>query len=172
MRKKVLAIILACVLLSVFSISAFAASKQIYIENTSAVSVKMTSSLYGLTSDGTYIRIGDAIIRTDYRSGYTPTFSTVDLQASLYRDYDASEEFPSVYSGTLVSSANTQDVAVGDYISTGNVVMSESIGAQNIGGAYNMVTPTDVYIYSTLGITLESNGSLAQDSNVSNTMGN
>ena len=172
MRKKIFAIVLACALLSVLSVSAFAASKQIYIENTSAISVKMTASLYGLTNDGTYIRIGDAIIRTDYRSGFTPTFSTVDLEATLYRDYDADEASPTVYSGTMVSSANSLDVAVGNYISTGNVVMNASIGAQNIGGSYNMMTPTDVFIYSTLGITLESDGSLAQDSDVTITMGN
>lgn len=165
MRKKILALVLACVMVSILSISASAASNQIYVENTSAVSIKMTSSLYALTNDGSYIRLGDAIVRSDYRSGYTSTYTAVDLSTTLYRDYDADADHVNVRNGVVVSSAKTDDVAIGDYISTGSVVMSANVGAQNIGGSYTMITADNLKIFATLGIILESDGSLTQDSN-------
>ena len=156
-------------MISILSISVSAASKQIYIENTSAVSIKMTSSLYASTTDGTYIRIGNSIVRSDYRPGYTSTYTDVDLSTTLYRDYDADADDVSVHNGFMVSAASTNDVAIGDPISTGNVVMNASIGAQNIGGSYTMRTSDNIYIFASLGIILESDGSLSQDSNATTT---
>lgn len=169
MRKKVLIFVLVCVMASLLSISAFAASNQIYIENTSAVSIKMTSSLYAYTSDGSYIRLGNAIVRSDYRPGYNSTYTAVDLITTLYRDYDADAQHVNVRNGVTVSSARTDDVAIGDYISTGDVTMSASVGAQNVGGSYSMITADNLTVYATLGIILESDGSLTQDSNATAT---
>ena len=171
MRKKFFSLILACVMVSLLSFSASAAptTNQIYIHNTSAVSIKMTSSLFAYTFDGTYIRLGDAIVRSDYRSGYTSTYTTVDLSATLYRDYDADADHSNVYTGVMVAAATTNDVAIGDYISTDTIRMSANVGAQNVGGSYSLVTADNLRIYATLGIVLEADGSLTQDSNVTNT---
>lgn len=164
--KKIALIVSICMIMSILAVSVYASdSNQIYIYNTSAESVKMTASLYGYTHDGSYIRIGDAILRTDYRSGYTPTFNTLDVIVFLYYNYEGPNAM-----GTPIDVSGNEEAEVGSVISTGQEVMNSTHNAQNIAGYYRMITPDGLTIISTLGIVLENDGTLVQDPVMTDTL--
>lgn len=171
MKKKIMAIIMAIIAISVFTVSSYAAdSDQIYIENNSAQVIKVTASLYGYTPNGSSITIGDAILRTDVRSGQNPTYTAVDLDVKLLKNYTTNESYVGVsriLTGTEVCGNTSADHPIGQYINAD----SNSVSGQNIGGYYHAETPNDgITITSTLGIVLNTDGTLSQDSLATSTM--
>lgn len=162
MKKSFLIFVSFCLILSTITSYVSASdSNQIYIENSEAGPVEMTASLYGYTSDGTYIRIGSAIVRSDYTMNYTPTYSVVDLRVRLYKNHSSPMEGGSY--GTMIASCNNNDVAVGESISTDDVIMNSSANAQNLYGIYSMETPDGLTVHARLSIFLESDGTLSED---------
>lgn len=164
MKKKIMAIVMAIISISMLAVSSYAAdSDQIYIENNSAQVIKMTASLYGYTSNGSSITLGSAILRTDVRSGQNPTYSAVSLDATLYKNYTETEYatgFSRLITGIVASGVSSESQPIGQHITTDSV----SINAENVGGHYRMETPSGLTVVATLGIILNDGGTLSQDS--------
>ena len=170
MKKKIMAIIMVIIAISVLTVPSFATdSDQIYIENNSAQVIKMTASLYGYTSNGSSITLGSAILRTDVRPGENPTYDAVSLEATLYKNYaetDYATGILRVTSGIVASGVSSADHPIGMHITTDSV----SVNSENVGGEYRMVTPSGLTVIATLGIVLNDDGTLAQDSMATTTM--
>lgn len=170
MKKKIMAIVMAIISISMLAVSSYAAdSDQIYIENNSAQVIKMTASLYGYTSNGSSITLGSAILRTDVRSGQNPTYDVVSLEVTLHKNYTESSYATGslrVTSGIVASGVSSANHPIGEHITTDSV----SINAENVGGHYRMETPSGLTVIATLGIVLNDDGTLAQDSMATTTM--
>ncbi len=122
--KSIIALVGAILLLCTFSFSVFAAAYTVYQDNTDDPTFRVRASLQGDVYSGTHIfRRVFATTRFD-ETASSPTYTQLSLSATI--EGTGLEKKPFV-SGS---------VYIGNYVTTGNVTLSESLGTFYLYGIH------------------------------------